>query len=493
MMPSATLGTSTEQRNERTSSVGKRNQERRKAKQKQRRQQTGARRDQQASTRGGPFGFVPPPRRSLADQLETAVGEVIEAPAEKAAQEIESAASWLASSERRRPALSRAVLALTDGLLGALWESGWQPADIVRVVRRELKVRHVRLTVDLIASEGRRYAAAGLDRRWAAQLNEVEARPWWESDEEWLPGVAAREKLDDFGTASCLFEALRLLSWLPELELLGPPPNASAPASSARSTAPGSEEPRMLGRIRALLAKAESTEFPEEAEALTAKAQQLMAEHSIEEALLAARGKHRDSPVGIRLGVDNPYEQPKAVLLDVVASANRCRAVWSKHLGFATVIGFAADLDAVELLYTSLLVQANAALQAEGGRLQAAGGSRTRSFRQSFLLAFATRIGERLTEVTSRATDAAVAADESAPRDSAGTEARGSGHASGAAALLPVLAARHEAVEEETERMFPDLSHSRSSRVNDMEGWTSGRAAADRARLGTESGALEDV
>lgn len=476
--------------------MGKRNQERRKAKQKPRRQQATGREQRQATAPGGTFGFggsgfgdgtfgfVPPPRQSsLTDRLELTVGRVIEAPEEHAAREIDAAASWLASSEQRLPSLSRAVLALTDRLFGALWENGWQPADVVRAVRRELRVRHSRLAVDLIAAEARRYAVAGLDRRWAGQLTELEARPWWGSDEEWLPGIAAREKLNLLGTATCLLEVLRLLSWLPGLERICPPPNASASASAARPAAPGGAGPRMLGRIRALLAKAESTEFPEEAEALTAKAQQLMAEHSIGEALLAARGGRRDIPAGIRLGVDNPYEQPKAVLLDVVACANRCRTVWSKNLGFATVIGFEADLDAVELLYTSLLVQANAALTAEGGRRLAGGGSRTRSFRQSFLLSYASRIGERLTKATSQATDAAAATDAMA----ADTKAT-----PGATGLLPVLAARQEEVEEETERMFPHLTHARSARVSDWEGWTSGRAAADRASLCTESGALAD-
>ncbi|MCP3821447.1 DUF2786 domain-containing protein [Streptomyces sp. A3M-1-3] len=481
--------------------MGKRNQERRRAKQKQRRQQARSREQGQSAPSGsafgfggvfgggtfgdaqdGPFGFVPPPRKpSLADELEHTVHDVIEAPEEHAEREIVVAASWLASSERRRPPLSRAVLAMTDRLFGALWRTGWQPADVVRAVRKELKARHGRLAVDMIAAEARRYAAAGLEYRWAAQLNELEAHPWWGSDEEWLPALAAREKLNHLALASCLFELLRLLSWLPALEVLCPPPNTSATATAARPASP--EAARMLGRIRALLTKAESTEFPEEAEALTAKAQQLMAEHSISEALLAARGGRRDAPAGIRVGVENPYEQPKAVLLEVVAAANRCRSVWSKNLGFATVIGFEADLDAVELLYTSLLVQVTAALQAEGGRSHAGGGSRTRSFRSSFLTSYATRIGERLTEATAHATDEAVAAQ--------GTSTVGrTGGATGEKTLLPVLAARHQAVEEETERIFPQLSYSRSSGVSDWEGWTSGRAAADRATLGTESGEL---
>ena len=50
-----------------------------------------------------------------------------------------------------------------------------------------------------------------------------------------------------------------------------------------------------------------------------------------------------------------------------MAQANRCRVVWSKDLGLVTVIGFPADLDAVELLFTSLLVQANTAMLRAGG------------------------------------------------------------------------------------------------------------------------------
>ena len=53
------------------------------------------------------------------------------------------------------------------------------------------------------------------------------------------------------------------------------------------------------------------------------------------------------------LPVDNPHESPKASLLQAIATANRCRTVWHKQLGMSTVVGFPADLDAVELLFTS--------------------------------------------------------------------------------------------------------------------------------------------
>jgi hypothetical protein len=214
-----------------------------------------------------------------------------------------------------------------------------------------------------------------------------------------------------------------------------------------------------------LLAKAESTEFPAEAEALTARAQELMARHSIDYALLAAQSGSKQEPVGRRLPVDNPYADPKAVLLSVVAGANRCRAVFDPRLGLSTVLGFAGDLDTVELMFTSLLVQATAAMVAEGSHRDAGGRSRTRSFRASFLAAYAQRIGERLAE----ATDAAVQ-DVAAQASSSGTD------------LVPVLAARGQAVDDATEEMFPEVTH-HYSRINNDQGWLSGRAAADLAAL----------
>jgi hypothetical protein len=220
----------------------------------------------------------------------------------------------------------------------------------------------------------------------------------------------------------------------------------------------------MLDKVRALLAKAESTEFPEEAEALTSRAQQLMARYSIDHALLAAQTGNREEPAGRRLPVDNPYESPKAVLLSEVAQANRCKAVWSKALGFSTVLGFPADLDAVELLFTSLLIQATSALVHEGSKYGPGGRSRTRAFRQSFLGSYASRIGERLRGATDEVVRQAAA-------ETAGTN------------LLPVLASRAKAVEDATEAFFPELTEHRMSAVTDREGWLSGRAAADRADL----------
>ncbi|MFC9188077.1 MULTISPECIES: DUF2786 domain-containing protein [Streptomyces] len=336
------------------------------------------------------------------------------------------------------------------------WGRGWHPADLVRFVRLELDERRAVLAATLIAAETARYGE--LPPRWRAQLAELPG-----------PVPVPRNKPDRFSYASDLLELYRLLLRLPAIEPVGPAPGTAA---DHLHRPPDPDEPRMLTRIRALLAKAEATGFPEEAEALTAKAQELMARHSIDEALIAARSHSAETPGACRIGVEPPYESAKAILLDAVASANRCQAVWNGDLGFSTVVGFEPDLEAVELLFTSLLVQGTAAMtRAEAGQ-RASGRKRTKTFRQSFLMAYAQRLGSRLADTTERTTA------------TADTE---TGTAEGGSDLLPVLAARDIAVTETAERMFPRTTTTRVRGATDLDGWNHGTEAADRARVGGSS------
>ncbi|MFF6907040.1 DUF2786 domain-containing protein [Streptomyces sp. NPDC012389] len=374
---------------------------------------------------------------------------------------LDTGASLLAAAPEADDALHRRG----EEFVTRAWGRGWHPADLVRFVRLELDERRAALAATLIAAETGRYAA--LPPRWRAQLAELPGPP-----------PVPRNKPDRFSYASDLLELFRLLLRLPAIESVGPAPGTAA---DHLHRPPAPDELRMLTRIRALLAKAEATGFPEEAEALTGKAQELMARHSIDEALIAARTKSTESPGACRIGVEPPYESAKAILLDAVASANRCQAVWNGDLGFSTVVGFEPDLEAVELLFTSLLVQGTAAMtRAEAGQ-RASGRKRTKTFRQSFLMAYAQRLGTRLADTAERTT--ATAADSgtetgtgTGPRTGPGTDPRG---------LLPVLAARDVAVTETTERMFPRTTTTRVRGATDLEGWNHGTEAADRARMGS--------
>ena len=294
-------------------------------------------------------------------------------------------------------------------------EGNWEISELRRQADRRLGSRHARFLADLTDGRGRVSA-------------------------ESLP-VA--------------IEVLALLLSLPALPRLGA--GVRAPRRQASNT-------RVLEKVRALLAKAESTTFPEEAEALSAKAQELMARHAIDEAMVGAGGGTGigDGPTGVRVPVDDPYAGAKSILLSEVAAANRCRAVWSKGLGLSTVLGFEADLEFVDVLYTSLLVQATSAMVAAGSHVDRSGRSRTRSFRQAFLLAYACRIGQRLREA--EAFSRAAAAEEYGE------------------ALLPVLADRSAAVKAAEAEAFPHLV-SRSVSISNAAGWAAGKAAADLASL----------
>jgi hypothetical protein len=238
-------------------------------------------------------------------------------------------------------------------------------------------------------------------------------------------------------------------------------PGGPAFTRSARAAAPDS---KLLARVQALLAKAEATEFEHEAEAFSAKAQELVSRHSLERLLAQSSGERSDEqPVVRRLWIDAPYVFPKAMLVHVVADANRCRSVVSESLGFCTVVGHATDLDAVAMLVPSLLVQAHAAMAKCGRQSDRSGTSRTRSFRQSFLLAYADRIGERL-----RASD-----DDAAKDSGRGGE------------LVPVLARHRERVDATCEQLFPQLS-SKGGAIGNAQGWAAGRQAADAALLGAD-------
>jgi len=301
----------------------------------------------------------------------------------------------------------------------AALEGGWQTEELARVVRRRAGATSAEVVQGLMAG-----APARLD---------PDAGPWSE-------------------TVAAVVGALGVMGHLPPLPDL---------ARVRRGAPPGVDE-RLLARVRGLLAKAESSGFPEEAEACLAKAQALMTRHSLDRMVVESRVGGPGVLDGRRLWLDDPYLQAKAILAGVVASANRCRAVVSAELGFVTLVGRPGDLDATELLFTTLLVHATDRMTAVAK--EAASGARARrpSFRRSFLVAYANRIGSRLQE----AADAALA---EADREHGPS-------------LLPVLARQHEEVEAAVDELFPALVHQRIP-VSDHGGWVAGSAAADLADL----------
>lgn len=371
----------------------------------------------------------------------------------------EAQACATALSGGRFAGQSRAVatgagIAMTE-LLARLWQAGWLPADLAEITRRQADAAAISLLVDAIAADHARYGSAAVDERWAAQVRQLEATIWWDRGRPHLLQWAERHGAEPRLALLVTITVLATLMTLPELPCIVPPPGAAQAAHGPVSRV----DQKVLARVRALLAKAESTQYPEEAEALSAKAQELMNRHAFERALVDADTQRTQTATSIRLWLDSPYVDAKSHLVAAIAKANRCRTVFYPKLGFVAVVGEEMDLEITELLSTSLLVQATRAMVAEGSQITRAGTSRTRSFRQSFLVSYATRIGERLDDAGTRAHDPA-------------QDAR----------LLPVLARRSRVVEETFAAMF---SHTvrRSVSVTNGAGWQAGRAAADRADL----------
>ncbi|QXC59881.1 DUF2786 domain-containing protein [Aquihabitans sp. G128] len=220
-----------------------------------------------------------------------------------------------------------------------------------------------------------------------------------------------------------------------------------------------------LNRVDALLAKAESTEFPDEAEALMAKAQELMARHAIDDAMLAAAGRRTGDEITSELVVVTaPYATAKAALLGAVARANHCQCIMSSAGGGSqrcVVLGYSSDLASVRTLFASLSVHAVRAMLAT----PVPAHDTPRRFRRSFLLAFSFRIGTRLEE--------------------AAAAARASAEADGATGVGLVLADRSAAVVDAVKQAYPNLRTARFT-SSSSAGIASGRAAADRAGLGQQ-------
>ncbi|MFE6308748.1 DUF2786 domain-containing protein [Nocardiopsis sp. NPDC057823] len=375
---------------------------------------------------------------------------------------VDLAAALLADTEdpaRARAAEEALTAALRDAA-GSVWARGWQPAEAVRRLDRLLGPAAAAVGAHAAAADLERHSPATVDPAWTAQVRALEtvADP--------LEHLGRAHGLLRFEAVELVLRTLAALRALPPLQRLMDVPGSHRPGRVRPSRARTEVDRGKLARVRALLAKAESTEFPEEAEALSARAQELMARHSIDRALLEA-DEEESSEAGYarRVPVDAPYDDSKAVLLHEVAEANHCRAVWHRELETCTVMGFPDDVDAVDLLFTSLLVQAEAAMRAGSSVRDRSGRRAGRDFRSSFMSAFAVRVGERLAEAARSVRDAAQA---EAGRD-----------------LVPLFAAREREVEKAVEQAFGELTYSRMRGPYSEDGWNAGRAAADAASLGS--------
>jgi hypothetical protein len=223
----------------------------------------------------------------------------------------------------------------------------------------------------------------------------------------------------------------------------------------------------MLDKVRKLLAKAEDQACtPAEAEAFNTKAAELIAKYGVDRALLAESDPTSDV-VGDRvIDLPAPYAIDKCALLSGVAGALRCQSVrrqsWSgERKSFSMhLFGFASDLDRVELLFTSLLVQASQSLAVQ----QPPAWENVAAYRRSWLAGFTHAVVARLRMAESRAeTDAPASV--------------------GARSVALVLADRSDHVAQRMSEAYPRLRFGGPRRLAGS-GRNHGYAAGQRANLG---------
>ena len=215
----------------------------------------------------------------------------------------------------------------------------------------------------------------------------------------------------------------------------------------------------LLAKVRKLLAMAEGSPNPNEADAFSRKAAELIAAHRIDPDRLRAEADDDLSVLEIELG-RGAYVRGRLGLLQVVAEAHGCRVVFEvRDRGtVAFVAGFRSDLDTTELLYHSLHTQASSRMAGE----KRATGAATQQWRRSFLFGFADEIRQML--------------DSSAERAQR--------HVHPASSAVPALRARDRRVAEFSRQRWGRVSAARRPKPATVTGFEAGRRAAARADLG---------
>ncbi|MET7334289.1 DUF2786 domain-containing protein [Nonomuraea sp. NPDC005650] len=223
---------------------------------------------------------------------------------------------------------------------------------------------------------------------------------------------------------------------------------------------------KKFDRIRKLLAKAEGTTNEHERQAFMEAAQGLIAKYGIDQARLGYLASGREKPELRSIAVLDPWSKEQAALLHGIANALRCRAVVRRMPrskdGTVELVGFAYDLERVELLYPSLL------LQMLGGMRQqhVPSGESTTIYRRSWMFGFITEAVAKLEAAEKHAADEQTAKDQPSEVSTA-----------------LVLIKNDEVVDTLFARLYPRLRKARSVKVSG-DAWNRGAEAGRRADVG---------
>jgi hypothetical protein len=239
-------------------------------------------------------------------------------------------------------------------------------------------------------------------------------------------------------------------------------------------------EETVLDKITKLLAKAERTDNPHEAEVFSAKATELMMQWAIDDAVLEAHravGSKPDPIVQRWIACTGSWWKAYQILAAGVGRGFGFKILvqdWSREKGingYTIWVGFESDVHKAEMLYASLLNQCVAAQKEFMIQWKkdfppfASHKMETFKARRSFIIGFADTVRTRITESRKVAVRKVEKTDTS---------------------VALVLVSRQDQLEVAYTEMFPRTTKGRASRMHaGVGGYKAGQAAGRQAGLAT--------
>lgn len=226
-------------------------------------------------------------------------------------------------------------------------------------------------------------------------------------------------------------------------------------------------ENKRLDAIRGLLALAENQAGTPEGEAASERANSMMIKYQVNAALLDATADKPDYIVTDHvITVHAPYAKTKASLINNVANVLGVKIVqlhsYDRSVTPLSVIGFSKDIELLEMLYTSLLVQSQLEMaRAERDGMWDAWGRKinAKTWRTSFQYGYVMRVTARLSSIYKAAVD----------------ETPGTGL---------VLVDRSKEVDLAVKNKFEKLRKTPGGSARSAAGYGAGQKAANKADLG---------
>jgi len=202
--------------------------------------------DRERQRRRAQHGGAPPgagpgsPQPSVEELIALAVGLAVNALEDHGTTAFAEVLHGLASQPRPgwTDTVSKQLVGYLRRSVTAVWQAGWQPAELVRHLDREAGESAAQMATDMIADEMRTYAVATVDDRWAAQLTVLGAQVWWGSDARYTSDWCERFGLDLESVLTTVIRVLSVFQHLVKLPRLGPLPGEAPPRVIRQSRDP---------------------------------------------------------------------------------------------------------------------------------------------------------------------------------------------------------------------------------------------------------------